>query len=379
MFGRKIHLFTLFGFEVSIDFTWFLLAIFVAWSLAEGLFPVYYKGHSAGIYWAMGVAGAVGLFLSIVFHEFWHSVIARHYGLPMKGITLFIFGGVAEMEDEPPNAKTEFLMAIAGPFSSLVLGGLFLAVYWGGTRANWPQPVWGVLQYLGWLNIILAVFNLVPAFPLDGGRVFRSILWAAKGDLRWSTRIAAAFGSAMGVLLILLGLLAFVTGNFIVGIWYFLIGMFIRGAAQMSYRQVLIRNALGGESVSRFMEPNPVTVPPTISVRELVTDYIYRYHYKMFPVTSDGTLEGCISTKQIKEIPQEQWSERQVQDVLAPCSLDTTIGPQTDAMQALALMNRTGNSRLLVVQGDQLVGIITLKDMLKFLHLKVDLEGDDER
>ena len=181
-----------------------------------------------------------------------------------------------------------------------------------------------------------------------------------------------------GVLLILLGLFAFVMGNFIVGIWYFLIGLFIRGAAQMSYRQVLIRNALGGEAVSRFMRTDPITVPPTISVRELVTDYIYRYHYKMFPVASNTTLEGCISTKQITGIPQEQWDERRVQDVLAPCSLDTTIAPGADAMQALALMNRTGNSRLLVVEGDQLVGIITLKDMLKFLHLKVDLGNHDD-
>ncbi len=158
----------------------------------------------------MGAAGALGLFLSIVFHEFWHSVIARHFGLPMKGITLFIFGGVAEMDDEPPNAKTEFLMAIAGPLSSLVLGGIFLAIYAGGVAAGWPKPVWGVLRYLGGLNLVLAVFNLIPAFPLDGGRVFRSILWAAKGDLRWSTRMAAAFGSGFGMLLILLGLLGIV-------------------------------------------------------------------------------------------------------------------------------------------------------------------------
>ncbi len=374
MFGKKIHLFTLFGFEVGIDFTWFLLAIFVAWSLAAGLFPLYYKGHTVGIYWAMGIAGALGLFLSIVFHEFWHSVVARHFGLPMKGITLFIFGGVAEMEDEPPNAKTELLMALAGPISSLVLGGIFLGVYRGGLAAHWPQPVWGVLQYLGWLNIILAVFNLIPAFPLDGGRVFRSILWAAKGDLRWSTRIAAAFGSGMGVLLILLGLFAFITGNLITGIWYFLIGMFIRGAAQMSYRQVLIRNALGGAPVSRFMESNPVTVPPSISVRELVENYFYRYHFKMFPVSGNSTLEGCISSKEIKAIPQEQWDQQRVQDVLVSCSPDTMVRPDTDAMEALTTMNRTGNSRLMVVEGDHLVGIITLKDMLKFLNMKIDLE-----
>ncbi len=375
MFGRKIHLFTLFGFEVGIDFTWFLLAILLAWSLAEGLFPAYYRGHSTATYWWMGVAGALGLFLSIVFHEFWHSVIARHFGLPMKGITLFIFGGVAEMEDEPPDAKTELLMAIAGPISSAVLGGLFLAAYWGGHSAHWPEPVWGVLQYLGWLNLVLAVFNMIPAFPLDGGRVLRSILWAARGDLRWSTRIAAGFGSGMGILLILLGLFAFITGNVITGIWYFLIGMFIRGAAQMSYRQVLIRNALGGETISRFMEPNPIVVPPSISIHELVNDYIYRYHYKMFPVATDGTLLGCISARQVKDIPREQWDQRRVEDALTTCSIENTIPPDTDAMKALAIMNRTGNSRLLVVAGDQLVGIITLKDMLKFLNLKMDLEG----
>jgi Zn-dependent protease/predicted transcriptional regulator len=375
MFGRKIHLFTLFGFEVSIDFTWFLLAILLAWSLAEGLFPFYYRGHSTATYWWMGAAGAAGLFLSIVFHEFWHSVIARHFGLPMKGITLFIFGGVAEMGDEPPDAKTELLMAIAGPISSAVLGGLFLMAYWGGSAANWPQPVWGVLQYLGWLNLVLAVFNMIPAFPLDGGRVLRSILWAARGDLRWSTRIAAAFGSGMGVLLIVLGLLALLTGNIIVGIWYFLIGMFIRGAAQMSYRQVLIRNALGGETISRFMEPHPIVVPPSTSIQELVNDYIYRYHYKMFPVATDGTLIGCISARQVKDIPREQWDQRRVEDVLTTCSTENTIPPDTDAMQALSIMNRTGNSRLLVVEGDHLVGIITLKDMLKFLDLKMDLES----
>jgi Zn-dependent protease len=374
MFGRKIHLFTLFGFEVSIDFTWFLLAILLAWSLAEGLFPVYFKGHSTATYWWMGAAGAVGLFLSIVFHEFWHSVIARHFGLPMKGITLFIFGGVSEMEDEPPNAKTELLMAIAGPISSAVLGGLFFVAYWGGHTARWPESVWGVLLYLGWLNLVLAVFNMIPAFPLDGGRVLRSILWAARGDLRWSTRIAAAFGSGMGMLLILLGLFAFITGNIITGIWYFLIGMFIRGAAQMSYRQVLIRNALGGEAISRFMEPNPVIVPPSISIQELVNDYIYRYHYKMFPVATDGTLIGCISSRQVKDIPREQWDQRRVADALTTCSVENTIPPDTDAMKALAIMNRTGNSRLLVVDGDHLVGIITLKDMLKFLNLKMDLE-----
>ena len=386
MFGRKIHLFTLFGFKVGIDFTWFLLAILVAWSLAENYFPIRYGTKlPRGVYWWMGAAGAVGLFLSIVFHEFWHSVIARHFGLPMRGITLFIFGGVAEMADEPPNAKTEFLMAIAGPLSSVVLGVLCLAVFQGGVAAHWPVAVSGVFEYLGQMNILLAVLNLVPAFPLDGGRVFRSILWAAKGDLRWSTRVAAAFGSGFGTLLIVGGLLLVVFHRelfaasqqdpLVTGIWFALIGMFIRGAAQTSYRQVLIRNALTGETIGRFMESHPIVVPPTISIHELVNDYIYRYHFKMFPVTTNGTLLGCISSRQVKDIPREQWDQRQVQDALTTCSVENTIPPDTDAMEALSVMTRTGNSRLLVVDGDHLVGIITLKDMLKFLNLKMDLEG----
>lgn len=376
MFGKKIHLFTIFGFKVGIDLTWFLLAILVAWSLAEGLFPAFYEGYTRATYWWMGAAGALGLFISIVFHEFWHSVVARQYGLPMKGITLFIFGGVAEMEDEPQNAKTELLMAIAGPISSVVLGGIFLLLYWAMAAGGWFGPVAAVLQYLGWLNFILAVFNMLPAFPLDGGRVLRSILWAIKGDLRWSTRIAAAIGSGFGMLLIILGLVTFISGGFIAGIWYFLIGMFVRGAAQMSYRQVLVRKALGGEPISHFMKTDPITVPPSISVRDLVDDYFYRYHYKMFPVASNGNLNGCINSRQVKEIPREDWERLSVEDVLAPCSVDTTISPDTDALKALSIMNRTGNSRLLVVEGEHLLGVVTLKDMLQFLNLKIDLEGE---
>ncbi|MGE5293224.1 MAG: site-2 protease family protein [Solirubrobacterales bacterium] len=375
MFGKSIHLFTIWGFKVGIDLTWLLLAVLVAWSLAASLFPAYFPGYSTATYWWMGIAGAVGLFISIVFHEFWHSLVARHYGLPMKGITLFIFGGVAEMSDEPQNAKTELLMAIAGPISSVVLAGIFLLLGRAILAGNWSGPSAGVLQYLGWLNLILAVFNMLPAFPLDGGRVLRAILWSIKRDLRWATRVASSIGSGIGLLLIVLGLFTFISGGFVAGIWYFLIGMFIRSAAEMSYRQVLLRRALGGEPISHFMETNPVTVPPTITVRDLVNDYFYRYHHKMFPVSGDGNLAGCITSQQIRDIPREQWEQRSVQDVLVPCSRETTIPPDTDALEALSIMNRTGNSRLMVADGEHLVGIVTMKDMLKFLNLKIDLEG----
>jgi Zn-dependent protease/CBS domain-containing protein len=375
MFGKRIPLFKLFGFTVKVDLSWLILAVLITWSLAEGLFPHYFKGFSNGTYWWMGVGGAVGLFLSIIFHEFSHSLVARQFGLPMKGITLFIFGGVAEMESEPASAKAEFLMAIMGPIASVVLGVAFYFVQAAGKHIGWPDPVNGVLQYLAVINFILAGFNLLPAFPLDGGRVLRSILWGIKGNLRWATRIASGLGSAIGIFMIVFGFLSFISGNFIGGIWYFLIGMFIRQAAQTSYSQLLMRNTLAGEQIGRFMETDPVHVSPTLSVEELVNDYFYKYHYKMFPVSDGEGLIGCVTTKQVKELPREEWDRHTVKDVLVPCSDQNTVSPQTDAMQALSLMNRTGNSRLMVVDKKRLLGIVTLKDMLKFLSLKIDLEG----
>lgn len=374
MFGRSMKLFSLFGFEVKIDASWIIIAVLVSWSLAAGFFPYFYPHLTPKAYWVMGVIGAVGLFLSVIFHEFCHSIVARRMGLPMKGITLFIFGGVAEMGDEPPSAKVEFSMAIAGPISSLVLAGIFYVIYLQGKAAGWSIPVNGVIRYLAYINVVLAVFNLVPAFPLDGGRVLRSILWGVWDDLRRATRVAATVGSAFGFGLIALGIFQFIGGNFIAGLWWFLIGMFIRGAAQTSYQQLLVRNALAGEPVRNFMNPNPVSAPSSITVEQLVKEYIYKYHYKMFPVLDNGNLVGCITTRQIKEIPRERWSQETIGKLANQCSVENTISPETDAVQALALMNRTGNTRLLVVEGQHLVGIISLKDMMEFLSLKVELE-----
>ncbi len=378
MFGRRIPLFSLFGFKVNIDLSWLILAVLITWSLAVGLFPYYFKGFSSATYWWMGVAGALGLFLSIVFHEFFHSLVAKGFGIPMKGITLFIFGGVSELTEEPPSPKSEFLVSIVGPVSSVVLAFIFLFIYWAGRAVNLPQPVNAVVAYLAWLNFILAVFNMIPAFPLDGGRILRSILWAMKKDLRWATRIASAFGEGFGIFLIIIGILNFITGNFIGGIWYFLIGLFIRSASQSSYQQLLLRKALSGETIKSFMKPQPVIVPSNASVADLVENYIYKYHYNIFPITSNGSIEGCVTTKEVKTIPKEQWALHSVKEIEVPCSQNNTISPDSDAMTALTQMNATGNTRLMVVEGNKLLGIVTLKDMLKFLSLKLDLEGGEK-
>ena len=374
MFGKSITIFKLFGFSVRIDLSWIIIAMLVTWSLATGLFPQHYENLPSSTYWLMGAAGAIGLFASIIFHEMCHSLVARRFGLHMKGITLFIFGGVAEMDDEPESAKVEFLMAAAGPLSSIFLAIGFIFVYSVGIAAKWPAPVAGVIGYLGLINGILAAFNLVPAFPLDGGRILRAALWSWKGNIRWATRVASRVGSGFGLVLIMMGVLSVMKGEIIGGIWSFLIGMFLRGAAGMSYQQLITRQALHGEPVSRFMETDPMTVSPGISIEDFIESHVYKYHFKMFPVVENDRLVGCVSTKQVKEIPRSEWPQRTVGEVSTQCSPENTVSPSTDSLEALSAMNRTGASRLMVLDGDRLVGIISLKDMLKFLSLKIELE-----
>jgi Zn-dependent protease len=377
MFGKGIPLFKLFGFEVRIDLSWLVLGLLITWTLAKGVFPHYYENLPASTYWFMGVGGAVGLFVSIVFHELWHSLVARKYGLQMKGITLFIFGGVAHMTEEPPSPRAEFAMAIAGPVSSVVLALILFVLVKAGEAGGMSTSVTGVAEYLMYLNLILAGFNMVPAFPLDGGRVLRSILWGWKKNIRWATAIAARIGGVFGLFLIFMGIFVIFQGNLIGGLWWFLIGMFMRNAAQASYQQLLIRQTLEGEKVRRFMAADPVTVTPSTTVEELIEDYVYKHHYKMFPVVDNGNLVGCVTINQIKEIPKEARARTTLREIVDGCSSENTISPDADAVKALSLMNRSKNSRLLVREGSKLVGVLSLKDMLDFLALKIDLEGEN--
>jgi Zn-dependent protease len=375
MFGRGVTLFRLFGFEVRLDWSWLIIAVLVSWSLARGVFPSYYMGLSPGTYWAMGIIGALAFFLSIVLHELGHSYVARKEGIPMRGITLFIFGGVAEMGEQPPSPKAEFWMAIAGPVVTLIIAGVCFALAKLGYAAQWPISTVGVLSYLAWINLVLLAFNLVPAFPLDGGRVLRSILWAWKKNLSRATRIASAIGSGFAFLLMGWGIFTFIFGNFIMGAWYFLIGIFIRNASQVSYKQVLLRTALAGEPVSRFMTAQPVSVPASASVKEVVEDYLYKYPYKLYPVVRDGQLLGCLALDQIKLIPKEQWSSRTAESVAAPCSSENIIEPNADATKALSAMSRTHTNRLMVVDHGHLLGIVALRDLVLFLSRKLELES----
>ncbi len=375
MFGKSITLFRIFGFTVRLDLSWLLVMGLVVWSLAGAVFPERFEGLHWGVYLLMGVAAAVGLLVSIVFHELCHSLVARQYGLPMRGITLFLFGGMAEMSEEPPSARAEFMMSIAGPISSFFLAALFLGLFALNHVLGWPAAIGGVFKWIGFINILLGGFNLIPGFPLDGGRVLRAVIWHFKRDLRRATQIASRVGAAFGAVLIGMGFIyLLLLLNPLGGLWWILIGMFLRSAAKQGYRQVLIREALRGEPIRRFMNDQPVTVSGSLPVRDLVEDYVYRYHFKMFPVVEDGRLTGCVTTREIKDVPREEWDQRTVADVQRPCSEENTIRADEDAMNALSRMTQAQVSRMMVTEDNHLAGVLTLKDLLRFLSLKLDLE-----
>jgi Zn-dependent protease/CBS domain-containing protein len=378
MFGRPIPLFKLAGFQIALDWSWFILAVLITWTLASGLFPFYYPGLTPAAYWSMGVIAALGLFGSILVHELGHAMVARRYGLPIRRITLFIFGGVAEMEAEPERPAVEFWVAIAGPITSFLVGLVCWLLLQAAAGVGAGVPVVGVLAYLASINAILAVFNLVPAFPLDGGRILRAALWYWKGSLRWATRVASTIGGGFGILLIVLGVYRVLIGDFVGGMWWFLIGLFVRFAAQMSYQQVLMRETLRGIPVRRIMAANPITVPSGITIAQLIDDYVYRHYHNMFPVVDNGRLVGCVSMNDIKRLPRDRWASTTVAEIMQQCTEATAISPNMDAMEVLSLMARTQNSRVLVTEGDRLVGVVTLSDLMNFLNVKLNLEAADQ-
>jgi len=303
MFGTRWRLFRLLGIPVSLDTSWLIILALLTLSLAQrfpGLMKRYYSEISSApppsVYWLMGLIAAVAFFGCILLHELGHAIVARIQRMPVRGITLFVFGGVAEI-DEPPSARVELLVAIGGPLVSVCLAAILGFLAWLGYRQDWPPPAVIVLGYLAAINSLVLAFNLVPAFPLDGGRVLRSILWQATGSLRHATYWSARVGRGFAAVLIAWGVLNFFAGNWLGGIWIGLIGLFLNNAAEASYQQVLVRQALAGRPVLIFMNPNPITLPPTVELQRWVEDYVYRYHHKAFPVVSNSRLEGFIETQ----------------------------------------------------------------------------------
>lgn len=373
MFGAQIKLFRLAGFDVNLDLSWVFIALLISWTLATGYFPELYPGFESTTYWSMGVIGAAGLFLSIVLHELSHSVVARRYGIPISGITLFIFGGVAQMEREPPTARAEFMMAIAGPLASLGLSLFFYTCAALAVAAGAAATITGVLTYLALINLIVAVFNMVPAFPLDGGRVYRAWLWGRMGDMVAATRRAALAGQIFGLMLIGLGVASLISGHIIGGLWWGLIGLFLHSASRNAITQLESQKLLESETVERVMTHSPLTVPANITLRELVDSYIYGSFHETFPVMDGGRLVGSIGVNDLRGTKKDEWDRFLVSDTMHPLSALNTISASDKTEAALRKMREGGHSRLLVVENGRLAGIVALRDIMRLLSLKREL------
>lgn len=372
MFTTRWRLFHLRGIPISVDASWLIILALLTWTLIS-----VFQGELAGLsVWSasmLGLVVALAFFACLVLHELGHALVAQHLGIRIRGINLFLFGGVAEMEDEPASAGGEFAMAIAGPVVSAVLSGVF----WSISLATQSPQLLVPLRFLAGINLAVLVFNLVPAFPLDGGRVLRSILWATTGDLRRATYWGALAGQAFAWLLVCLGILEFFSGHLFQGVWLGLIGLFVNRAAQGGYQQVLVRLALRGEHVSQLMHRNPIVVPAQLDLNSWVRSYVYPHHRRLFPVADDGHLEGVISTKALAHFPREEWSRHTVGEVMAHDLEPLKIAPEADLVQALEKMQHSGTHRLLVMDGDRLVGTVRLRDLQRFVNLKIELEKSE--
>ena len=367
MFKNAVQLFEIFGFKLKVDPSWLLIAALIVWSLSTSYFPDVAPGLTATVYTMLGIVAMLGMFASLILHELSHSVVARSYGLKVGGITLFIFGGVAELEEEPHDPKSEFLIAIAGPLMSLALAALFYGL---SSMAGLTGAVFG---YLALINLVLAVFNLIPAFPLDGGRMLRAVIWGVTQDLLRATRISSRIGSAFGLFLMLTGAFAVFSGGGIGGFWQILIGFFIINASNGSYQNLVVKAALRGKTAGSLMSRQVHTVDAETSVAELVDDVMLRHGVSFVPVLSGERLLGYVDTAAARSIDRQEWPGRRVSEVMLPEGPDTTVTPDTPLNEVFKLLAAHPRRKLMVAQAGRLLGVISLSDLMHHLALEQEI------
>ena len=362
------------GIPIRIHWTLWLVFLLIAWSLADGYLPIVYPGLGALTYWAIGAVSALLLFISVLLHELSHSYIAKKNGLPIARITLFFFGGVSEMSEEPKDAGLEVRMALAGPLTSFAIAGVLGALWYVSRLVSAPVPIIAILGYNAVINVALGAFNLVPAFPLDGGRVLRGSLWGRSKNLLKATRNATRVSEALSLIMIAAGLLLVVaTADIFNGLWIIFLGWFIRSGAETSLKQTEMTEALHGISVGDIMTRDLLTVSPDISVQKLVTDYFLIHPHGGYPVVQNDKLEGVVTMSSVRSIPAEKREMETVAQAMVPYERIVTISPNASAAEALQKIAEKNIGRLLVTDGDRILGMITRGDLMKTIRTRQDL------
>lgn len=355
---------TIMGIPIRVHFSWLIIFGLITWSLSTFYFPKVAPELPRLSYWAGSILASFLLFTSVALHEISHSLVAKRYRLTILSITLFIFGGVASMKGEPPHPKAEFRIAIAGPLSSFVLAAVFYILY----VLSSGQITKALFVYLFRLNLVIGIFNLIPGFPMDGGRVVRSFLWQKSKDFFYATRKASILGQRIALFFIIFGLFSLFTG-FTGGLWIMLIGWFLHTAAQSSYQQASLEETLKGVKVKNIMVRDVITLSPDMTIDRAVNDFFLRYGYGGFPVVRDGRFLGFLTLKEVRNVPRQQWQEVLISEVFLPHNNKWEVSEEDDALKALEIMISEDTGRLVVLRDGKIEGLITRNGIARFVQI----------
>jgi Zn-dependent protease len=372
MTRQSVPLGRIFGISISLDYSWFLIFALMTWLLARSYFPAEFKGWPHVEYWGIAAATTIMLFVSVLLHELGHSVVAMAYQIPVKRINLFIFGGVSEIGAEAPTAAAEFFIAIAGPIVSVILGFIFLFLE---NPVRGIAPLFGLIKYLAYINFALAIFNLIPGFPLDGGRVFRAIVWGVTHNMRRSTLIAANVGRFFGFLFIMLGVWHMLGGDFGNGLWIAFIGWFIESAASSQVHRVMLQSAIAGHTVGQAMSRQVTTVPANLTLQQLVDDHVFGGGGRAFVVNRGDESVGLMTLPRLRDVPRAQWGTTTAGQIMIPLAQIKTVNPKSELWAAMTQMDRAGVNQLPVMSDGRIVGILSREDLITFLRTLQEIGG----
>ncbi len=367
---NQIRLGKLFGIPLTFDYSWFLILVFVAWILAGSYFPSEYKGWSEISYWLVGTITSLLFFVSVLLHEVGHSVVAKKYNYNVKQIKLFVFGGISEIQEEPRKPIEEFFIAAAGPVVTFVLAGLF---YGAALLFKENIYLYALFHYLGLINLILGIFNIIPGFPLDGGRILRAIIWGRKKDFDKATKIAAGVGRLFGFILIMFGFFEMMAGFFVDGIWMSFIGWFLESAAFAQIQKEKLSKFLDGHTVEEAMTKAYGLVPADTTISEFIQNEILIRHRRAFIVEERGKYIGLLTVHDIKKVPKEKWDFVNVTEVMKPLEQVKKVDVNFPLIETLKTMDKNGVNQLPVFEEEKVVGMLSRESIISFLtHTNVN-------
>ena len=373
MIGNTVRVGRLFGIDLKLDLSWFIAAVLIAWSLASHYFPQVHPGWSPTTYWWMSILTSLLFFASVVAHELAHSLVSRANGIPVRDITLFIFGGAAHIDEEPRRARDELLMALAGPAASLVVAAGFGGLWWASQRV--AEPVHALAGWLASINLVLALFNLIPGFPLDGGRVVRAIIWGATGDLRRATLAAASLGRLFAYGFILVGLWQAFGGNWANGLWLAFIGWFLDSAAARGAQQVALREMLVGHTARDAMMTDCPHVPRRLTLDVVIEQIVAPSGRRCFPVVEQDQVYGLVTLPRLMAVPRQRWPETRVVDVMIPRAELKTVRPEDDLGLVFERLTTEDINQFPVMDDGRLLGMVSRDTLLQFLRPRAESDG----